>query len=1003
MGVSILRKHLIQISLLVAYSFLAISCGGGGSDSSGRPTVTSPPPPPPAAVPTSVSLSSDASDWIGAGQSYSYTNADAQITVTSQVAKFTIAIKGDESWKGEFELPDTYTELQPGTYENLARYGHDTAAGGLSWTGEGRGCNGSSGRLVIDSVAYDGTTLAEIDLEFEQYCSGSTGALRGDIYWNANDATGPPPPVVPPPTGLWKPQGITPATDNYVYLESEPGDYIGAGANYLYTGVTALMTVNAANARVSVGIRGNEAWVGDFQAMSSISSLEVGFYPDVQGYPSHNPTKGGLQWSGESRTCSTVAGWFVVDSVTYDGDTLTAIKLRFEQFCGDSIGALRGEIHWDASDITNPPGPVVPPPARLWQPAASVTPDTGNYVYLESQPGDFIGQGRNYLYTPIESLLTADAEGARLTVSVNGDEYWDGTFQAMNILSRLEVGYYSDLRRFPFHNPVKGGLSWSGEHRGCNTLTGWFVIDDVTYDGTTLMAIDLRFEQHCDGVEAPLNGEVRWDANDTTGPPGPVVPPPAGLWQPAANAIPDTGNYVYLESEPGDSIGQGRNYLYTPIESVLTADAEDARLTVSVNGDESWNGTFRAMNTLSRLEVGYYSDLRRFPFHNPVKGGLSWSGEHRGCNTLTGWFVIDDVTYDGTTLMAIELRFEQHCDGIEAPLNGEVRWDASDTTGPPGPVVPPPAGLWEPAQGITPDTGNYVYLESEPGDHIGQGHSYLYTPAASHISIADTGASLSVSIDGNEQWEGNFVGMNSLSRLEVGYYGELQRSSPVNGGLSWFREGRWCSTLTGWFVIDDVTYDGNTLMAIDLRFEQHCKGDGPALNGEVHWDANDTTVPRPVVPPPPGLWEPAQGITPDTGNYVYLESEPRDFIGAGGTYLYTPANSVLMIDAQGAFLTVSIDGDERWKGTFVGMNSLSRLEIGYYGGLRRWPFHNPVRGGLTWSGEHRGCNRLTGWFVIDELTYDGNVLMAIDLRFEQHCEGGEPALNGEVHWEANDT
>lgn len=836
---SILRKHLIQISLLVAYSFLAISCGGGGSDSSGRPTVTSPPPPPPAPVPTSVSLSSDASDWIGAGQSYSYTNANAQITVTSQVANFTIAIKGDESWKGEFELPDTYTELQPGTYENLARYGHDTAAGGVSWIGEGRGCNGSSGRLVIDSVTYDGTTLAEIDLEFEQYCSGSTGALRGDIYWNANDATGPPPPVVPPPTNLWKPQGITPATDDYVYLESEPGDYIGAGANYLYTGVTALMTVTAANARVSVGIRGNEAWVGDFQAMSSVSSLEVGFYPDVQGYPSHNPTKGGLQWSGESRTCSTVTGWFVVDSVTYDGGTLTAIKLRFEQFCGDSIGALRGEIHWDASDITSPPGPVVPPPAGLWQPAASVTPDTGNYVYLESEPGDFIGQGRNYLYTPIESLLTADAEGARLTVSVNGDEYWDGTFQAMNILSRLEVGYYSDLRRFPFHNPVKGGLSWSGEHRGCNTLTGWFVIDDVTYDGTTLMAIELRFEQHCDGIEAPLNGEVRWDANDTTGPPGPVVPPPAGLW--------------------------------------------------------------------------------------------------------------------------------------------------------------------EPAQGITPDAGNYVYLESEPGDHIGQGHSYLYTPAASHLSIADTGASLSVSIDGNEQWEGNFVGMNSLSRLEVGYYGELQRSSPVNGGLSWFREGRGCSTLTGWFVIDDVTYDGNTLMAIDLRFEQHCKGDGPALNGEVHWDANDTTVPRPVVPPPPGLWEPAQGITPDTGNYVYLESEPRDFIGAGGTYLYTPANSVLMIDAQGAFLTVSIDGDERWKGTFVGMNSLSRLEIGYYGGLRRWPFHNPVRGGLTWSGEHRGCNRLTGWFVIDELTYDGNVLMAIDLRFEQHCEGGEPALNGEVHWEANDT
>ena len=82
------------------------------------------------------------------------------------------------------------------------------------------------------------------------------------------------------------------------------------------------------------------------------------------------------------------------------------------------------------------------------------------------------------------------------------------------------------------------------------------------------------------------------------------------------------------------------------------------------------------------------------------------------------------------------------------------------------------------------------------------------------------------------------------------------------------------------------------------------------------------------------------------------------------------------------------------------MNTLSRLEVGYYGDLQRYPFHNPVKGGLSWSGEGRGCNTLTGWFVVDSLTYDGNTLTAIDLRFQQHCDGG-PALNGAVHWEAN--
>ena len=63
------------------------------------------------------------------------------------------------------------------------------------------------------------------------------------------------------------------------------------------------------------------------------------------------------------------------------------------------------------------------------------------------------------------------------------------------------------------------------------------------------------------------------------------------------------------------------------------------------------------MNSLSRIETGYYPDLERFPFHNPAKGGLSWTGEGRGCNTLRGWFAVDRVTYSGSTLTAIELRF----------------------------------------------------------------------------------------------------------------------------------------------------------------------------------------------------------------------------------------------------------------------------------------------------------------------------------------------------------
>jgi hypothetical protein len=120
------------------------------------------------------------------------------------------------------------------------------------------------------------------------------------------------------------------------------------------------------------------------------------------------------------------------------------------------------------------------------------------------------------------------------------------------------------------------------------------------------------------------------------------------------------------------------------------------------------------MSSITQLELGYYGNLRRYPFHNPVRGGLDWFGEGRGCNMLTGWFVVDKVTYTGGTLSALDLRFEQHCGGNGPALHGQIHWDASDTTQPPGPIQPPP-DLWAPAPGSTPTVGNYVYLQSDPG------------------------------------------------------------------------------------------------------------------------------------------------------------------------------------------------------------------------------------------------------------------------------------------------
>jgi hypothetical protein len=98
-------------------------------------------------------------------------------------------------------------------------------------------------------------------------------------------------------------------------------------------------------------------------------------------------------------------------------------------------------------------------------------------------------------------------------------------------------------------------------------------------------------------------------------------------------------------------------------------------------------------------------------------------------------------------------------------------------------------------------------------------------------------------------------------------------------------------------------------------------------------------------------------------------------------------------------VSVRIDGLE-WIGDFPGMIGLDRLETGYYPGLHNYADYNPARGGFQWAGHGNVCNTLTGWFAVDQITYINGVLTALDLRFEQRCEGLAPALHGKIHWTA---
>jgi hypothetical protein len=290
-------------------------------------------------------------------------------------------------------------------------------------------------------------------------------------------------------------------TPNFVRVQSDVGDWVGAGRTYEYTQANAILRMQAFD-HLSLRIEGDQTWQMDAIIPGGVP-LRPGTYANLPRYGfSALPS---LAWSGDGRGCSSSTGTLTIDSVTYTCGALSAIDFRVEQHCENATPALRATIHWRADDPTVPPGPTTPVPSTLWRPAPGSTPASGNYVALFSDAGDWIGQGFNETFT---APIVVSSNGSRLTIQAGG---YTGEFQAMLGTSPVAAGYYPDLRRYPFHNPTKGGLDWSGNGRGCNTLTGWFAVDRIVYTGTTISALDLRFEQHCEGGAPALRGAIHWN------------------------------------------------------------------------------------------------------------------------------------------------------------------------------------------------------------------------------------------------------------------------------------------------------------------------------------------------------------------------------------------------------------------------------------------------------------------------------------------------------------
>ena len=152
---------------------------------------------------------------------------------------------------------------------------------------------------------------------------------------------------------------------------------------------------------------------------------------------------------------------------------------------------------------------------------------------LDSEPGDFVGQGRSYRYTLANADIRGGGSAEKLSFAVDapGPNWFDAVFEAPKG-EVLVAGrrYVASTYPHPFSRP-DAGMSVDGNGRGCNRIRGEFTVTDISLDADGWVTSGgVSFEQRCEGGEPALRGTLEFRAGKTLyrGLPGTPVSPLPG-------------------------------------------------------------------------------------------------------------------------------------------------------------------------------------------------------------------------------------------------------------------------------------------------------------------------------------------------------------------------------------------------------------------------------------------------------------------------------------------
>lgn len=144
---------------------------------------------------TGLTMTSQSGDYIGGGQSYSFTPANATFTflASPQGLEQDLSSSDGQTWTVDM-YPASGQVLAPGSYPNATRYPFNGTGNGLSVYGDGRGCDTVTGSFKVKQAVFSAVdnSLQNFDGTFVQHCEGAAPALTGEVKYDAESVTTPP-------------------------------------------------------------------------------------------------------------------------------------------------------------------------------------------------------------------------------------------------------------------------------------------------------------------------------------------------------------------------------------------------------------------------------------------------------------------------------------------------------------------------------------------------------------------------------------------------------------------------------------------------------------------------------------------------------------------------------------------------------------------------------------------------------------------------------------------